>query len=212
MTKHDHPVVGVVLAGGQARRMGGGDKCLLQIGEQSLLARCIDRLSAQVGPLVINANGDPSRFASFDLPVVSDSIEDYAGPLAGILAGMRWAAQHSPGARHIVTIASDTPFFPLDLVTKLLAGVEENDRAIALAHSSSRVHPVFGLWPVALADDLEEALGSGVRKILAWTDRHEMIEVPFGVHQKDGQEIDPFFNVNRPEDLARAECFAETII
>ena len=209
MTINSKEVVGIVLAGGQARRMGGGDKCLLEIGGQSLLARAIDRLSPQVGPLTINANGDKARFSSFKQPIVKDTIEGFVGPLAGVLAGMRWAQSNAPEARYILTVASDTPFFPRDLTEKLLLAVDEKELSIALAASNGRVHPVFGLWPVELADNLQEALMSGLRKILDWTDMHQMVEVVF---ETEDHQIDPFFNVNRPEDLARAELIAESVL
>ncbi len=209
MTSSTKQVVGIVLAGGQARRMGGGDKCLLEIGGQSLLARAIDRLSPQVSKLVINANGDAARFGSFDAPVVKDTIDGFVGPLAGVLAGMRWTLEHAPDAPYIITAASDTPFFPRDLVQRFLQDVGRGQLSIALATSNGRVHPVFGLWPVALADDLEKALNSGLRKILDWTDRHEMVEVVFEIGTA---QIDPFYNVNRPEDLAKAELIAESVL
>ncbi len=209
MTNITKGVVGIVLAGGQARRMGGGDKCLLEIGGQSLLARAIDRLTPQVRDLVINANGDSARFASFEPAVVKDTIEGFVGPLAGVLAGMRWTQDNVPGASYIITVASDTPFFPRDLAHRLLQGAGSDGLSIVLAASNGRVHPVFGLWPVALADDLEKALNSGLRKILDWTDMHEKIEVVFEI---GAAQIDPFFNVNRPEDLAKAELIAEGVV
>ena len=209
MTSRTKEVVGIVLAGGQARRMGGGDKCLLEIGGETLLSRAIDRLSPQVSELVINANGDETRFASFDPPVVKDTIEGFVGPLAGVLAGMRWAQAHAPDVPYIITAASDTPFFPRDLAQRLLFGAGNDRLSIVLAASNGRVHPVFGLWSVALADDLEKALNSGLRKILDWTDMHNMVEVVF---ETDAAQIDPFFNVNRPEDLAEAELIAERVL
>ncbi len=209
MSRSTKQVVGVVLAGGQARRMGGGDKCLLEIGGQSLLGRAIDRLSPQVSDLVINANGDAARFCSFEPPVVKDTVEGFVGPLAGVLAGMRWTLEHVPEAPYIITAASDTPFFPRDLAQRLLQGAGNDGLSIVLAASNGRVHPVFGLWPVALADDLEKALKSGLRKILDWTDRHEMVEMVF---QIDTAQIDPFFNVNRPKDLVKAESIAERVL
>ncbi len=208
MTPPSKQTVGIVLAGGQARRMGGGDKCLLEIGGQSLLARAIERLSPQVASLVINANGEEGRFAAFEHPVVKDVIEGFVGPLAGILTGMRWAQENAPGSPYIITVASDTPFFPHDLTSKLARAVGEEEAMIVLAASNGRVHPVFGLWPVALADDLEQALLLGVRKILDWTDRHKMVEVVF---ESVDAGMDPCFNVNRPEDLARAELIAEKV-
>ena len=152
------PVVGVLLAGGQARRMGGGDKCLRPLGGRTILAHVIERARPQVGALVLNANGDPARFAPFGLPVVGDVIGGFAGPLAGVLTGMEWTRAHRPDCPWIATIATDTPFFPTDLVERMLGAVE-NDRAdLACAASGGRAHPVFGLWPVRLADDLRSAM------------------------------------------------------
>jgi molybdopterin-guanine dinucleotide biosynthesis protein A len=203
--------LGVILAGGLATRMGGGDKGLLNIGGHSLLSRVIDRLSPQVAGLALNANGDPERFADLGLPVVADSIEGFAGPLAGVLAGLDWAA--TQGAEAIVTAAADTPFFPTDLVDRLVAASAGQAHPLVLATTPrtgdelksggrSRVnrHPTFGLWPVALRDDLRAALKDGLRKVVLWTDAHEGREALF-----DASPFDPFFNVNTPEDLARAE-------
>lgn len=199
-----HPL-GVILAGGQATRMGGGDKGLLRLGGQSLLARVIDRLAPQVATLALNANGDPARFDRFGLPVLADTIEGFAGPLAGVLAGLDWAAEQ--GADTIVTAAADTPFFPGDLVPQLLLASEGMAHPLVLSATPDpergRVrHPTFGLWPVALRDDLRAALQDGLRKVVIWTDKHEGREAVFPV-----AGIDPFFNVNTPDDLARAEAF-----
>lgn len=199
------PVVGVLLAGGQSRRMGGGDKCLLELVGKPLLAHVIDRLKPQTSALVLNANGDPGRFSQFGLPVVPDSVEGYAGPLAGVLAGFTWARENAPETRWIVTAATDTPFFPQDLVARLLASTGETYPAIALSESGGRVHPVFGLWPTALADDLREGLKSGTRKVLDWTGRHAEFRAEFADTDIGGTAIDPFFNANTPEDLARAQ-------
>ncbi|WP_099913497.1 molybdenum cofactor guanylyltransferase MobA [Puniceibacterium antarcticum] len=196
--------LGVILAGGQARRMGGGDKGLLMLGGQSLLAHVIARAEPQVAALALNANGDPARFGDFDLPVLPDSVAGYPGPLAGVLAGLDWAAERGGGT--IVTMAADTPFFPCDLVPRLLLSSEGMDVPLVLAATPDPErgqvrHPTFGLWPVALRDDLRAALADGVRKVVQWTDRHQGREALFAV---DG--FDPFFNVNTPEDLARAEA------
>ncbi len=192
--------LGVILAGGQARRMGGGDKALLELGGISLLDHVIARLSPQVADLALNANGDPARFARFGLPVLPDTIAGFAGPLAGVLAGLDWAA--GQGASHIVTAAADTPFLPPDLVVRLLLAAETEGAEIALAASGTppRRQPTFGLWPVALRDDLRAALDGGLRKIVEWTDRHGAATAPF-----PATSFDPFFNINRPEDLTRAE-------
>ena len=201
---------GLLLAGGQSRRMsdafaaGRGDKGLLELSGKPMLGHVIERLAPQAGRLVINANGDPQRFASFDLPVVPDTIEGFAGPLAGILAGMRWSLANAPGATHVVSVSTDAPFLPADLVTKLQQGLATASGSIALAQSGGELHPVIGLWPVALADDLEQALRSGTRKVLAWTDRHGTVSVEFPFTQLNGRSVDPFFNANTPEELAEA--------
>jgi molybdopterin-guanine dinucleotide biosynthesis protein A len=194
-------VTGIVLAGGQSRRMGGGDKGLLELAGKPMLGHVIDRLSVQVGRMAINANGDPSRFAPFGLPVVADTVSGFVGPLAGVLAGMRWSAGSASGARCIVTVAGDAPMLPLDLVSRLTAAVQSCDTAIALARSAGEVHPVIGLWPVALADDLETALQDGVRKVLHWTDRHGTVAVDFPMTRIGSVEVDPFFNANTPQEL-----------
>lgn len=191
-------VAGVILAGGQARRMGGGDKGLLELGGVRLLDRVIGRLAPQVEAMCLNANGDAARFRSYGLDVVADPVEGFAGPLAGVLAGMRWAGAR--GAGHVVSVAADTPFFPTDLAERLIGGQAPSAPVLAAVREGGRVRrqPTFGLWPVALADDLEAALRAGVRKVVEWTDRHDGREVVFG-------SSDAFFNVNTPEDLGKAE-------
>ena len=193
---------GVILAGGQARRMGGGDKGLLPLGSGTVIDQVIARLSPQVPTLALNANGDPARFDALGLPVLSDSITGFAGPLAGVLAGLDWAAEE--GADSIVTAAADTPFFPADLVPVLKLAAEQAGAPIALARTENGRHPTFGLWPVALRDDLRAALEGGLRKVVLWTDRHgtAMADFPVG-------RFDPFFNVNTPEDLALAQSYLE---
>jgi len=201
---------GVILAGGQARRMGGVDKPMVALAGKAMLARVVERLAPQVGDLVINANGDPGRFAPFGLPVVADTIEDHPGPLAGLLAGMRWVAIDAPEARFLVSVATDTPFFPLDLVARLSEGCGRDEKTVALAASPAGTHPVFGLWPIAIADDLEKFLQSGESgKILTFADRYLRINVPFDdIVLPDGTEVDPFFNVNTPEEAERAGAIA----
>ncbi|MDX2201701.1 MAG: molybdenum cofactor guanylyltransferase MobA [Hyphomicrobiaceae bacterium] len=195
-------VTGVILAGGLSRRMGGGDKGLLELAGRPMLAHVAERLGAQVGRLVINANGDPARLARFGLSVVADTVEGFVGPLAGVLAGMRWSRAHTPSASHIVTAPADAPLLPRDLVPRLQAGLRGQSGQIALAQSGGELHPVIGLWPVALADDLESALAQGVRKVLRWTDRHGTVAVPFEMIGAGQREIDPFYNANTPEELA----------
>ncbi|WP_048648726.1 molybdenum cofactor guanylyltransferase MobA [Nitratireductor soli] len=193
-------IAGVILAGGEATRLGGGDKGLASIGDATLLELVAARLAPQVTHVVLNANGDPHRFASFGLEVIADPLPERLGPLGGILAGLRWAARQE-SLTHIVTVAADTPFFPADLVTRLgVAVVDAQD--IALARSMGRVHPVFGLWPTALADDLAAHIAEGgKRRVTAYAgERRRVALVDFAA---DG-EIDPFFNINTPGDLAKA--------
>ncbi len=197
-------VAGIVLAGGLSRRMGGGDKGLCELGGKPLIQHVIERLSAQASPLAINANGDASRFAGLGLPVIADATEDFAGPLAGVLAGMRWAAEAAPEARFIVTAACDTPFFPTDLVAKFLGSAGGAYPAIVLAKSGERIQPVFGLWPVALASNLADALASGTRKVQAWAQQHPHFIVEFPIPSLGGKPADPFFNANTPEELGEA--------
>jgi len=181
--------------------MGGGDKGLLELAGRPMLKHVIDRLAPQVDRLVINANGDPGRFAPFGLPVVPDTVGGFVGPLAGVLAGMQWAATNAPGVRFVVTAPGDAPLLPRDLVERLLQAHVEQPDAIPLAQSGGALHPVVGLWPVALAQDLERQLRQGVRKVLAWTARYGTQPVPFPCVQICGISIDPFFNANTPQEL-----------
>jgi molybdopterin-guanine dinucleotide biosynthesis protein A len=195
-------IAGVLLAGGQSRRMGGGDKALRLLGGETILARVIARLRPQVARLVLNANGDPARFAGFGLPVVADSVEGFAGPLAGILAGLDWAAANAPGCELVLSAATDAPFLPADLAARLAAGMAAAGADLACAASRGQPHPVIGLWPVRLREELRHALlAEGVRKVDVWTARYRLATVDF-----PAGEVDPFFNANRPEDLAAAEA------
>jgi molybdopterin-guanine dinucleotide biosynthesis protein A len=194
-------IVGILLAGGLSRRMGGGDKCLRPLGATTILARIIARAAPQVVTLVLNANGDPARFADYRLPIVADSIPGFAGPLAGILAGLDWAAASGSGASHIASFATDAPFLPRDLVARFVAAREREGADLVCAASGGRFHPVFGLWPVALRDELRHAMDeSGIRKVDAWTSRYSLAVVDYPT-----EPFDPFFNTNRPDDLAVAE-------
>lgn len=197
--------LGVILAGGQSRRMGGGDKCLTPLGDATLLTHVIERLSPQVEDICLNANGDAARFAAYNLPVISDTIDGFAGPLAGVLAGLDWAA--AQGADHIVTAAADTPFFPADIVPRLLLASEIENKPIAMAATPNEagkvmLHPVFGLWPVDSREDLRAALTGGMRKVILWADTHGVAKAVFST-----DPFDPFFNVNTPEDLAQARRY-----
>jgi molybdenum cofactor guanylyltransferase len=193
-------VVGLLLAGGQSRRMGGGDKALRLLGELTLLDRVIERLRPQVDALLLNANGDPARFAQYALPVVPDSIPGFAGPLAGVLAGLDWAASQRPDCPYVVSVATDAPFLPADLVARLADGLHEAGADLACAASGGRTHPVFGLWPVRLRQDLRRALVEDeIRKVDLFTARYRLATVSFPL-----APVDPFFNANRPEDFAAA--------
>ena len=200
-------IVGLLLAGGLSRRMGGGDKALRLLGQQTLLDHVIYRMRPQVAALVLNANGDPSRFARFSLPVVPDSIADFAGPLAGILAGLDWAAANRPDCAMVVSAATDAPFLPADLVSRLVEGMNTAGAELACAASGGQPHPVIGLWPVHLREALREALVvEGIRKVDVWTARYRLATVPFA---DEIGGVDPFFNANRPEDLDRAAALLE---
>jgi len=195
---------GLVLAGGLARRMGGGDKALIKIGNETILQRALDRLKPRVSDIVLNANGDPARFSSFGLPVVADSVPDFAGPLAGILAGLDWVAANKPSTEWVVSVPGDCPFLPRDLVAKLHEARTREGKALACAHSGDWRHPVVGLWQVALREDLRRAITvEDLRKIEVWTARHGVALANWPV-----EPVDPFFNVNTPEDVAKATALA----
>lgn len=195
------PVAGVILAGGLSRRMGGGDKCLRPIGGKPILAHIVERARPQVGALVLNANGDPARFAAFGLPVAADVVEGFAGPLAGVLTGMEWVLRNAPACRWLASFASDAPFLPRDLVARLRAAVDADGADLACAASGGQAHPVFGLWRVDLAPALRRALvEEQIFKVDRWTARYRLVQVDF-----PATPVDPFFNTNRPEDLAEAE-------
>jgi molybdopterin-guanine dinucleotide biosynthesis protein A len=199
------PTLGLILAGGLARRMGGGDKARLTIGGVSILDRVLARLTPQCGAMIINANGDPARFADTGLLVVPDDVPGFAGPLAGILAGLDWLAANRPDLAFAVSVPGDCPFLPADLVGRLHGVRTAEGKPLACARSGTQTHPVVGLWPVAVRADLRRALvEEGLRKIDIWTARH-------GVAVADWPAIpvDPFFNVNTPEDAADAERLAK---
>jgi molybdenum cofactor guanylyltransferase len=197
-------IVGLLLAGGLSRRMGGGDKTLRLLGGRPLLDHVVERVRPQVAALVLNANGDPARFKSFGLPSVADSVPDFAGPLAGILAGLDWTATNRPDCPLVASIASDSPFLPSDLVARLYRGMTDAGADLACAASRGQSHPVIGLWPVRLREALRWAVvDEGIRKVDVWTGRYRLATVPFD-DEPDG--VDPFFNANRPEDLDRAEA------
>ena len=200
-------IPGIILAGGLSRRMGGGDKGLLMLGKTSIIERVIDKVSPQVGSLAININGDSSRFPDYKLPIIPDSIKGYLGPLSGILAGMEWAFKN--GNRYIATVAADTPFLPDDFIKRLHAMVKSKNLNIGIA--ASRIlstddvfmHPTFGIWEVCLKDDLRDALANDTRKIMFWAKKFKLDYYYFDTSDKLS---DPFFNINTPDDLAKAKC------
>ncbi|ESY80800.1 molybdopterin-guanine dinucleotide biosynthesis protein A [Mesorhizobium sp. LNHC221B00] len=195
-------VAGIILAGGQSRRMGGGDKSLLPLGGGCVLDQVLSRFGPQIETLALSANGDPERFSRFGLPVLADTVPGFAGPLAGILTGLEWAVAGTP-CEAIVTAAGDTPFLPLDLVDRLAAAASENPGSIAVASSAGRRHPTFALWPVECRDALRQFLvDEDNRRVSAFIERHGHVEVEFPVPQSAGP--DPFFNINVPDDLAQA--------
>ena len=196
--------LGLVLAGGLARRMGGADKPLIAIGGAPILDRVLARLAPDCVQMILNANGDAGRFASYRLPVVADDVPGFAGPLAGVLAGLDWAADNLPGIAFLASAPADCPFLPHDLVRRLHAARIAQGTELACAQSGGRRHPVVGLWPVALRDDLRQALvHQGLRKIETWTARHGV-----ALAEWPAEPIDPFFNVNTPEDAAEADRLA----
>lgn len=183
--------------------MGGGDKCLRELGGKTILSRIVSVVAPQVGVLALNANGDPARFASYGLPVFPDTVSGSAGPLAGVLAGMEWAAEHHPDRPWVATVPTDAPFLPDDLIARMLSAVAEEGTDMACAASGGRTHPVCGLWPARLRDALRRAmLDEDIRKVDIWTGRYGLSVIDFPTVPRD-----PFFNTNRPEDLVRAESF-----
>ena len=204
--EHSTAPAAIVLAGGRSARMGGGDKSLLTLGGRPLLSRVLDRLIPQADKIAISANGDPSRFAQFGLPILPDTIEGYLGPLAGLLAGMEWA--QGTGAAQIASVPTDSPFIPTDLTARLMSSASP-DRP-ALAASGGKHHPVVGLWPVALAGRLRDFLESGTTyKVSAFAQECGAVLVDFPMTALAGNNRDPFFNVNTPEDLSLAEKILE---
>ena len=200
-------IPGIILAGGLSTRMGGGDKGLLMLGKTTIIERVIDKISPQVGSLAININGDSSRFPDYKLPIIPDSIKGYLGPLSGILAGMEWAFKN--GNRYIATVAADTPFLPDDLIKRLHAMVKRKNLNIGIAASRILsgddvfIHPTFGIWEVALKDDLRDALANDTRKIMFWAKKFKLDYYYFDTSDKLS---DPFFNINTPDDLEEAKC------
>ncbi|WP_425404195.1 molybdenum cofactor guanylyltransferase MobA [Hwanghaeella sp.] len=206
MTESRLRLCGILLAGGLSRRMGGGDKCLREIAGISVLARIIERIEPQVDRLVLNANGDTTRFSAYGLQTIPDAIGDFAGPLAGVLTGMEWAAAHGgdDGIGHILTVPTDAPFLPTDLVRRLAAPILAGQADMTCASSAGRSHPVIGIWPISLSGDLRVAMEvEDIRKVDRWTARYRLSEVDFPT-----EPFDPFFNMNRPEDAQQAEDYA----
>jgi molybdopterin-guanine dinucleotide biosynthesis protein A len=204
VTTEDARIPGVLLAGGLARRMGGGDKPMRMIAGRTILERVIARLAPQCDGLILNANGDPARFAAFGLPVVADGVADFPGPLAGILAALDWAAAHRPDAKLMLSAAADCPFLPRDLVVRLHRALVKENAELAVAASGGQSHPVIGLWSVALREELRHALTvEDIRKIDRWTARYRLATVIWPT-----EPLDPFFNANTIEDITEAERLA----
>ena len=195
--------VAVILAGGQARRMGGGAKGLLRLGEKQVIDHVLERITPQVDGIVLNVNCDETPWLKYQLPIKSDSIKGHVGPLGGILAGLDWA--QGQGASHVISVAADTPFFPEDLVPQLIWATQREDKPIAIAATRENDtiynHPTFGLWPVYLANDLRVALKGGVRKVMQWATPHGAAQALFPT-----PNFDPFFNINTPADLEKAQA------
>jgi molybdopterin-guanine dinucleotide biosynthesis protein A len=211
MGKNIAQTVGVVLCGGRSSRMGGGDKCLLPFGDTTILHRVVQRLQPQVRTMSINANSEPSRFSAYGVPVLDDGVPGFAGPLAGVLSGMRWAAGF-PGCDSLLSVAGDTPFFPGNLAGRLAESASQAPGLIAVATSGGRRHPVFALWPISLADRLEHFLSAeGNRRVNAFIDTQGVVEVDFPMGTGAGGPLDPFFNINTPEDLAEAWRISEKL-
>jgi len=202
-------VGGVLLAGGLGRRMGGRDKALLMLSGRPLVAHAAERLGSQTAHLIINANGDPARFAALPCSVVADETPDFPGPLGGILAALRWYARERPQTRWLASLPADTPFAPHDFVRRLKAATAASPAApMAVAQSRGRRHPVIALWPMEASAAIGAALAGGARKAEAMIDRLGAVAVPFADLEIDARAVDPFFNINTPEDLAYAEEIA----
>ena len=192
---------GVLLAGGQSRRMGGGDKCLQLLAGRTLLERVIASVQPQVEHLILNANGNPSRFKRYGLPVVSDIVGGFSGPLAGILTGLEWLKSNHPNCKWLASFACDAPFLPTDMVSRMMSDTNVKKGALCCASSGGRDQPVFGLWPVNLAGALRDSLvRENIRKVDLWTQKYNLVKIDWQTHP-----IDPFFNVNTKEDLIIAE-------
>ena len=202
-------IVGVVLAGGRSTRMGGREKALLALAGKPMLAHVLRCFEPQVARVAINANGDPARFGAFGLPVLADHMPDHPGPLAGLLAALRWAADE--GADRVATVSSDAPFIPPDLVARLAEASVGAKGTITVARSEGQVHPLAALWPLGIADVLERALATGERTVQRWVEMQGMTAVDFGPIRAGGRSIDPFFNVNTPADLVEAETLMQLL-
>ena len=196
-------IVGLILAGGRSRRMGGIDKTLLQLGGRPLVSQVLDHLQPQVNQIIINTNAEPALFADFGVKIINDTIAGYQGPLAGILAGLEWAVD-KPDISHLLSVAGDTPFFPNDLAGRLLAHSGAGRGAVATSHG--RVHPTFALWPVTLRNALATFMKSGdTLRVTTFIEQICLEVVDFQFEQHGANIIDPFFNINTHEDLVEAE-------
>jgi molybdopterin-guanine dinucleotide biosynthesis protein A len=204
-------VTGVLIAGGRSARMGGREKAMLEIGGKPLLQHVLARLRPQVGRIIINANGEPSRFHGYCLPVVADTLGDHEGPLAGLFAALQWSQRETPEARFVATVSADTPFIPPDLIERLEAGLREKGARSAIASSQGERHPVIGLWDLALAADVERALHQGMRAMHRFAGAEASAVVDFPLLKAGEALVDPFFNVNTPADLETARALLASL-
>ncbi|MDH4982484.1 molybdenum cofactor guanylyltransferase MobA [Hyphomicrobium sp. D-2] len=209
---HRDDIVGVLLAGGLSSRMGGPEKSLLDLGGRPMLRRVLDRMEPQVGQIAINANGDPARFAAFRYPIIADAIPGHAGPLAGLHAGLLWAQREAPAARYVATASADSPFVPLDLVQRLADAIRSSGKPCAIAAHAGEKYPVAGLWSINLADAAADALARNMRALYRFAEANDCAIVEFPALSLADISVDPFFNVNTPEEYeqARAICAAAT--
>lgn len=197
--------VGVILAGGRAQRMEGRDKAFIVLDGAPILTHVAKHFAPQCLATVISANGDPSRFKTFQLPVVPDTIPDHPGPLAGILAALEWVAKHHPSVDWVASVTVDAPFIPDDFVLRLHEARSSRRAELAIAQSAERNHPACALWPVSSSASLRQAIqAEGLRKVGAWVARHDTGTAVWPSHP-----VDPFFNINTPEDLKLAQSLID---
>ncbi len=209
LTDNTPEIIGVLLAGGQSTRMKRENKCLTSLNNKTLLGHVIDRMLPQVQKLILNINGSTTDFEKYNLTLIPDEIPGFAGPLAGIHAAMSWCENNEPQAKWLLSTPTDTPFIPENLLEKLLNAAPETELSIIQATSGGQVHPICSLWPISIKEDLEQALNNNMRKVRLWTENYNVIKVDFPVKTNGNQELDPFFNINHPEDLVKAQSLIQ---